>query len=117
MNRKRTQSYRRGVIGEYIARISYFLRGYKTIAVRYRNYLGEIDLICSKGNLIVFIEVKTRSNPNYIVEGIVGYNQIRRIKMAAKYFLMQPQYREYDIRFDCVIVGRYYFPQIIENCW
>jgi len=36
-------------------------RGYKVLTRNYKTTRGEIDLVCRHGNVLVFIEVKTRS--------------------------------------------------------
>lgn len=53
-----------GDIGEDLAALHLKNEGYKIL---YRNFLplrgGEIDLVCRKGHILIFIEVKTLRNP------------------------------------------------------
>ena len=51
-----------GEQGESLAASHLASLGMRIIAHRHRTRLGEIDLICRDGNVVVFVEVKTRSS-------------------------------------------------------
>ena len=57
MNTRKT-----GVQGEVLAREYLKSKGYKILKENFRCPVGEIDLIVSKDNLVVFVEVKAREN-------------------------------------------------------
>jgi putative endonuclease len=81
-----------------------------------KTYVGEVDLVATRGRQLVFIEVKARKNGIY--HGIVSENQQRRIVRAAEWFLSKnPKYANHDIRFDLVVVAPWSFPLIIKNAW
>ena len=63
-------------------------QGYKLYDVNYRCRFGEIDLICTKGQYLVFVEVKTRTNLQMGLprEYVTGAKQ-RRIKKTALFYL------------------------------
>ncbi|MCH7808478.1 MAG: YraN family protein [Planctomycetes bacterium] len=79
-------------------------RGFRIIARNYRCVAGEVDLVCSLGELFVFVEVKTRAdfqtqNPWETVRPA----QWRRIEGAARTFMLKyGGNRPY--RFDLVTV-------------
>ena len=50
-----------GNYGERVAASFVQRRGYKVLTRNYKTTRGEIDLVCRHGNVLVFIEVKTRS--------------------------------------------------------
>ena len=77
-------------------------KGYCIIATNYVGRYGEVDLIVSKGNLLVFVEVKTRQNKKYgSPSEAVGYRKQEKIKLVAQEFLFSyPD--DADIRFDVV---------------
>ena len=78
---------------------------HRVLARNYRCIAGEIDLICSHGDTIVFVEVKTRSDD--VAEdpqGVPRKLQWRRIENAARYFLMQRSAQDRPCRFDLVTV-------------
>lgn len=50
-----------GTMGEIEAVRHLRDNGYRIVTVNYRTRFGEIDIICTKGNYIIFAEVKTRS--------------------------------------------------------
>jgi len=55
-----------GQTGETVA-VRYLKKyGYKIIETNYRNSLGEIDIIASDKDVIVFVEVKTRRNNLFV---------------------------------------------------
>ncbi len=51
--------------GEALARQYLADKGYTILQQNYRTKIGEIDLIVSKEDLLVFVEVKTRRSRNY----------------------------------------------------
>ena len=79
-------------------------KGYKIIERNYRCKLGEIDLIAEKDNLIVFVEVKTRSNDKFGkgFESVV-HKKIDKIRKVAMLYLIQKDLQK-EIRFDVISI-------------
>lgn len=78
---------------------------YRILTRNYRCAAGEIDLICSQGDTIVFVEVKTRAgDEKQEPQEAVRRKQWRRIGNAARYFLMQRGVYDRPCRFDVVTV-------------
>jgi putative endonuclease len=79
-------------------------KGYEILAQNYRYNHAEIDLIVKKGKLLVFVEVKTRSNLSYgNPEEFVSYTKARLLMEAAEHYIFATNWL-YDIRFDIVAV-------------
>lgn len=78
---------------------------YKILTTNFRNKIGEIDIIAQKDNIIVFVEVKTRSTYKFgrPIE-MVTLEKQRRIKKVAEIFLMINRLTENDVRFDVIEV-------------
>lgn len=109
-------SFKKGLLSEYIAMLLYKFKFYKIIHHRLRNFVGEIDLIAIRGKQIVFIEVKSRNSD--ITERTISKRQQTRITRSAEYFLSRNEkYINYDIRFDLVFCQPYKLPVIIKNAW
>ena len=102
------KTYRFGIFAEKITMLFLFLKGYQIIAWRYKTYLGEIDIIAKKSNIIIAVEVKARrSKAN--VEEVLRPAQIRRIQKAAELFIAKnPRFHNCNLRFDFVEVGRFF---------
>ncbi len=65
----------------------------------------EIDIISKKDNLVIFIEVKYRTNTNYwIPEEAITSNKLRKCKKTIDYFLVKNQYDFENIRFDVITI-------------
>lgn len=110
------KSFKPGIVAEYLVLLLYKIRLYSILHHRMKTYVGEIDLVVSRGKQLVFIEVKARKNGIY--EGIVSQAQQDRIKRAAELFLSKnSEYKDYNIRFDLVVIRAYCWPIIIENVW
>lgn len=63
-------------------------KGYKIERRNYRCYCGEIDIIASKGPVLVFVEVKTRSNDLYGRPAeAVTYGKQQKIRRSAESYL------------------------------
>ncbi|HAJ94839.1 MAG TPA: YraN family protein, partial [Actinobacteria bacterium] len=95
-----------GALGEAAA--GKYIEG-KSYQILLRNYsvpMGEIDLIAKKDNIIVFIEVKTRTNQRYgNPEESINIARVGRIRKVAQYFLKGFKGSgDYDIRFDIISI-------------
>lgn len=100
----RKKAYSLGRKGEFLAAFYLRLKGYQILTRRYKTPVGEVDLIVRKKNTIAFIEVKARARYEDGVEAIT-YKQQRRCIRAAKYFIAtRPEFSEFDLRFDAIIV-------------
>ncbi|MGE5298258.1 MAG: YraN family protein [Acidobacteriaceae bacterium] len=95
-----------GAEGEDLTARHYESLGFKIIK---RNYIppkgratGEIDLIATKGKLLVFIEVKTRNNESFgSATEAVDRSKQRKIVVTSKMFVSyNPQYKDFDLRID-----------------
>ncbi len=66
----------------------------------YHSRFGEIDIIAEKGNLLLFVEVKTRGE-NPLVSGAeaVDANKQNRLRLTAAEFIRKT-HLEYECRFD-----------------
>lgn len=99
------RAYEKGLAGENAAR-SYLERaGMRFLQSRYRTQAGEIDLIMEKGDVIVFVEVKTRplGKSGQGLEAVTPPKQKRLLKAAAAYLVKNGLW-ERPIRFDVVEV-------------
>lgn len=91
------------------------LKGYKILAWRYKNHCGEIDIIAKKSRTIVFIEVKARKT-KVVIEEILRPHQLNRIKRSAELFIMKnPQFHDFDLRFDFIEIGKSLWPKHQKN--
>ncbi len=81
-------------------------RGYRVLALNFYSTKGEIDIVAySPSAEIVFVEVKTRRNEDYMPAiAAVGAEKQKRVALAAKYFLKSNNIKKRAIRFDIAIV-------------
>jgi putative endonuclease len=78
--------------------------GLQILDRRYTCRLGEIDLVATEGNTLVFIEVRYRSSAGFgdAAASVTRHKQ-RRITNAVRHYLMRnPKYSEYPIRMDVI---------------
>jgi putative endonuclease len=83
---------------------------YQYVNKNYHSRFGEIDLIVKRGNELVFVEVKARSEGSYAGAcEVISYSQQRKIIKTAQFFLQRyPNYYNFDCRFDVICFD---FPQ------
>jgi putative endonuclease len=87
-----TQSARQelGAAGELLARRHLERRGYRFVAANWRRPYGELDLIMRDGDVLVFVEVKTRSGERLgAAEEALTWAQSRRLLRGAQTFLAE----------------------------
>lgn len=80
-------------------------KGYKIIERNFRVGYGEIDIIAIKNNILIFVEVKTRTSIKFgtPVESITR-NKIKSLKKTCEFYkLLKPNLPE-QMRIDAVSV-------------
>lgn len=77
--------------------------GYKIVERNYKNMIGEIDIICTKDNIIVFVEVKYRISAKFgrPIEAITPH-KLMKIRQTATCYLKQHRKLDSNIRFDAI---------------
>lgn len=91
--------------GENIAAQYLTAQGFKVIARNYHTRFGELDLICSKGKDIVFVEVKTRTNLKFgYPEEAITYKKIEHLKKAAFIYLNNRKHSFAQMHFDVITI-------------
>jgi putative endonuclease len=98
------QRHALGVLGEDLAARHFERLGYDIVGRRHRTRFGELDLIATHGELLVFVEVKTRrAGPTGPWEALDDRKQAQVRRMAAAY-LSDVRVRPFfsDLRFDAV---------------
>jgi putative endonuclease len=108
-----------GILAEILTATYYFCCGYQILHRRMRNYAGEIDLICKKGQNLVFIEVKARKiyNDDFNSWMISNKQKERIIKAAELFVAKDKKFFNCNMRFDIVIFSWNKPPTIITNAW
>ena len=82
-------------------------RGLRLRGGNYRCRRGEIDLIMDDGDVLVFVEVRYRSNCRFGggVESVDGRKQRKLISAAQHYLQKHPRLASRPCRFDVVALG------------
>ena len=93
-----------GRLGEKKAEKFLKRKKYKIIEKNFKTKFAECDLIALYGNLLVFIEVKTRSSVIYgNPADAVGFNKQKKYVKLAEYFLAcNSEYKDRSVRFDVI---------------
>lgn len=92
-----------GIKGENLA--AKYLRdgGYRILARRYRCFSGEVDIIAEKGDVIAFVEVKTRTGSGEIAPALaVTRAKRQRIISAALDYIANNVEGDHVFRLDII---------------
>lgn len=96
-----------GAYGERVAARHLEDNGIEVIERNWRCGQGEIDIVAREGELIVFVEVKTRSSEQFGTPAeAVGWAKQNRIRGLAMTWLAQHPHPYGKLRFDVVSVLR-----------
>jgi putative endonuclease len=97
-----------GKQGEDLARNFFEQLGFELVEANFRFERAETDLILKDDSkkLLLFVEVKTRSNKAYgePEESITERKMQQMIKSAQGFLMMYPEYEDYDKRFDVAAI-------------
>jgi putative endonuclease len=93
-----------GTKGEEIAACSLKKSKFSIIQKNFRTRLGEIDIIAQKGDVIVFVEVKTRKSRNFPILETISLTKQKRVIRAAQQFILRNNISDKSLRFDVITV-------------
>ncbi len=92
--------------GESIAARHLKRQGYRILEQNYRTNLGEIDIIATDRDTIVFVEVKARKSGRFgDPKWAVTPRKQRKISMVALHYLKATQQDHVKARFDVVSIS------------
>ena len=93
-------TYQIGRLGEQLAAEYLRGKGYRLLGSRYRSRYGEIDLIAMDGEVLCFVEVKTRSNVRMgLPREYVTAAKQEKLRLTAGLYLAE-RGLECPVRFD-----------------
>ena len=95
----------RGRLGEQLVAQKLQAEGFTIAAYNFANAYGEIDLIARKDDLLLFVEVKLRTNSNVDPAELILLSKQKKIIRVAKLFLsMHTEQHDVICRFDVALV-------------
>ena len=94
---------RLGVLGEKQAKDFLIKNKYKIIKTNYTCPVGEIDIIAKQKDVIVFVEVKTRTSAKFGLprESVTPFKQ-NKIRSVATCYLKENMLLNSPVRFDVI---------------
>ena len=94
-----------GKKGERFAKDYLVSKSYNILNMNFRNYIGEIDIIAMDKDILVFIEVKTRTNMKYgYPYEAVHYKKQQKIIYTSLAYIKQKNIRDTQLRYDIIEV-------------
>ncbi len=117
MTRKgRVRAYRRGIWGERLAALVLVLKGYRLLHFRHTTGAGEIDIVARRGNVLAFVEVKSRKG-GATLEAVHPAQAARLVRAGNAYLAKNPALYACDVRFDVILTGGFRWPRHIKSAW
>jgi len=99
-----SKSNQSGQLGEQLAAEYLKQNGWEILAMNYRHKRAEIDIVASKEKILLFVEVKTRSNMSFgQPEDFVDARKAELIISAADHFIREIDWKD-RIRFDIISI-------------
>lgn len=100
-----TDNIKRGNEGETLAASFLEAKGFQIVEKNYRYKRSEIDLIVTKENWLIFIEVKMRSSMAFgFPEEFVDEKKIEKILEGAEHYIFDKNWNG-NVRYDIISVS------------
>ena len=119
----RLSSYRFGLAAERLAAFYLLLKGYRVLALRYRNSGGEVDIVARRGKMVVAVEVKARQTMAACADSITEQKKQRLMQAANGLLSGQGKVAGLEdvhtcnIRFDVIWIVPWRLPIHIKDAW
>jgi putative endonuclease len=102
---ERVAAFQTGLSAESRAAAYLMAKGYRILAKRYRTPHGELDLVAKRRNLVAFVEVKARATLDEAAYAVTPRQQARIINAAQAWLVAHPDYAEFELRFDAMLIA------------
>src|ERR1043166_4784566 len=102
---ERQVAFRLGLSAESRAAAFLIAKGYRIVARRWRNPVGEIDIVARRRGTLIFVEVKARATLDEAAEAVIVRQRRRIIGAAEAWLAGHPDDVRCDMRFDAVLVA------------
>lgn len=93
-----------GTYGEDLVSKKLEQDGFSIVDRNYRKQFGEIDIIATKPELIVFVEVKMRRRSYFHLSELITYSKQQKIISVANYYLARYNHTDKVAQFDVALV-------------
>ncbi|MFC1854590.1 YraN family protein [Candidatus Dependentiae bacterium] len=93
-----------GNFGENLAAKFLASKGFKVKARNFNTRFGEVDIVAQKGEIVSFVEVKTRAKTYFPISQVVTRAKQERIVKAAKCYIRDKKIINKVLRFDVITV-------------
>ncbi len=90
--------------GENIAREYLAAKGYAIVESNVRMGKKELDIVAMHGSRIVFVEVKTRTNPDFDPLEAMDARKIRNLSYAADAYVRSRRI-PHEVQFDIIVIA------------
>jgi putative endonuclease len=101
----RTDTHTAGQGGETRATSLLTREGYTIVERNYRCNLGELDIIARDGDVLAFVEVRTRANDSHgHAAEMVTRDKQQQVTRVAECYLLDRKPRDEHMRFDVVAI-------------
>jgi len=108
---ERVAAFQAGLSAESRAAAYLMAKGYRILAKRFRTPHGEIDLVARRRNLVAFVEVKARATLDEAAFAVTPHQQARIINAAEAWLAAHPDYAEFELRFDAILIAPWRLPR------
>ena len=104
-SRSRLTAHHIGQLSEWIVNLCYRARGYRVLDSNWRVRGGELDLVLSKAQKVIFVEVRSRRNQG-LVSALDSFDQRKRFhfERCALYYLHRHGLTPTNARMDLAAV-------------
>ena len=93
-------------LGELLATVWLRLKGDRIVERNWRCKLGELDVVCRRGDVLAFVEVRTRRGRSAgTPEASVDTRKQEQVARVARAYLARRRVDAERMRFDVVAVG------------
>jgi putative endonuclease len=114
---ERVRAFRRGLSAETIAAWLLRLKGWRSVARRFAEGPGEVDIVALRGRTLAFVEVKARVDFAAAAEAVTPRQQTRIRRGAEAFLARRPAYAGYVVTFDVVLVAPGRLPRHLQNAF